>query len=171
MPMMSSDQITREGNHKDIWGILQKKHGRRFDLHMTKPLYELGRAPSCDVKMSLEQISELLYPSHLREESPFTERFVGGKHAILEWDGHRRVDSAVVKDANSLNGTWINGRRIDSGDRGGTLLKHGDVITFGHPAADRSDDIGTLRFFASRCASDLPNLSVRIHFPLQSRLG
>jgi hypothetical protein len=60
MPMMSSDSPTRESAHKNIWGSLQPKHGRRFDLHMNKPLYELGRAPLCDIKMSLEQISELL---------------------------------------------------------------------------------------------------------------
>jgi hypothetical protein len=60
VPMMSSDSLTRGGDHKNIWGSLEPKHGRRLDLHMTKPLYELGRAPLCDIKMSLEQISELL---------------------------------------------------------------------------------------------------------------
>jgi len=53
---------------------------------------------------------------------PFSSRL----HARIHWDGHY----FVLEDNQSVNGTYVNGRRIE----GAHKLKHGDEIGLGDPA-------------------------------------
>ena len=50
------------------------------------------------------------------------EATIGRRHASIEYRDH----AYWVTDQNSLNGTYVNKRRID----GGTQLKHGDRLRF-----------------------------------------
>lgn len=74
--------------------------GDRFRLAGTRT--RLGRHPECDV--SLDDIS------------------VSRRHAEIE----RRSDEFVLRDVGSLNGTYVNQRRVDS-----VVLQQGDEILIG----------------------------------------
>lgn len=74
--------------------------GERFRLAGSRT--RLGRHPECDV--SLDDIS------------------VSRRHAEIE----RRSDEFVLRDVGSLNGTYVNQRRVDS-----VVLQQGDEILIG----------------------------------------
>jgi DNA-binding response OmpR family regulator len=77
---------------------------------------------------------------------PFSSRL----HARIHWDGHY----FVLEDNQSVNGTYVNGRRVE----GAHKLKHGDEIGLGDPTGllaylddDRTMQSNTrLRFDARR---------------------
>jgi pSer/pThr/pTyr-binding forkhead associated (FHA) protein len=50
---------------------------------------------------------------------------VSKRHAVVRWDGTKRRCS--VKDLASMNGTLVNGSRIEQA----TLLRDSDLISFG----------------------------------------
>lgn len=74
--------------------------GERYPLGSTRT--RLGRHPECDV--SLDDIS------------------VSRRHAEIE----RTSDEFVLRDVGSLNGTYVNQRRVDS-----VVLQQGDEILIG----------------------------------------
>ncbi len=65
----------------------------------------VGRSPPCQLLLDRPQVS--------------------GVHAELVWDGSRWV----VQDLGSRNGTFVDGRRLDPGERGSLTV--GSEITFG----------------------------------------
>lgn len=67
----------------------------------------VGRSTDCDVVVLEAQVSR--------------------QHAVIEYDGER----LHVRDGGSHNGTWVNGKRVPSGQEGEIDLTDGDEIRIG----------------------------------------
>ena len=61
----------------------------------------------------------------LVHQEPVEQVWCSRRHAIITFE----KGLVFVEDLNSLNGTWVNGVRIHTGQR--RLLKHGDVLQIG----------------------------------------
>ncbi|KAI0701142.1 Pkinase-domain-containing protein [Cerioporus squamosus] len=86
---------------------------KRIDFLKPKRTYTLGR-------------------SHRDETVDVSFRYclrMSHKHCVIEWDGEETSTSAVlVRDLNSLNGTYIRGTRIGKNEC--RLLRDGDEVSF-----------------------------------------
>ncbi|KAL0238883.1 hypothetical protein PCE1_004574 [Barthelona sp. PCE] len=80
--------------------------GNRFEL---KEVNSIGRSPSCDI--------------HLKSRS------ISAKHAIIEMKSH----TAVLKDCNSRNGTFVNDVKVSNGNA--VVLNTGATVRFGYDVA------------------------------------
>lgn len=79
--------------------------GQRYDLQSVKACYSVGRDPDCDV--------------------PIDDDSASRHHCQLRWI----EDDWFVEDAKSMNGTFVNGHRIDRAPlRNNDLIKAGSVI-------------------------------------------
>jgi hypothetical protein len=168
--VVSADLTTRQVAQKDVWGNLQAQNGQSSDLLFGNSKCTLGRSPSCIIHIPQEQISKY---SYVREVAGgVLIPCLGACHAVIEWDGRKRLGSASLKDQQSTNGTWLNGWKLNPEDHKGAPLRHGDVITFGDRTAIRSDDIC---LSMDSTISDKSHLQYgyphSIHVPLQSQLG
>ena len=88
----------------------------------------------------------------------YANKFVSGKHAVLSYDG----ENWTVADSNSVNGTFVNGRRIQT-----ETLHPGDLIyimglriAVGHGFLAVNDPEGKVRINAN-CLSAFPPQSVQ----------
>lgn len=70
---------------------------------------------------------------------------VSGHHARITWEG----DHFVLEDNNSLNGTFVNNRRVSR-----TALKHGDLILIGKHTVSYQDE--TRRPIGDQAHSEAP---------------
>jgi hypothetical protein len=77
-------------------------NGVTHEVAPSGPKAVLGRDPTCDVVLNDTKCSR--------------------RHAFVEQSGHR----LVVRDANSANGIYVNGRRVDK-----TVLAPGDTVRLG----------------------------------------
>ncbi len=90
----------------DVWLVMIGCQGRRRRFALPQREIVVGRARDCELRVALPCVSR--------------------RHCMLERDEH---GSLVVRDLGSLNGTWINGRRVEqarltAGDR----LRIGPVV-------------------------------------------
>lgn len=63
------------------------------------------------------------------------EAAVSSRHAVII----TRMNLSTVHDLNSSNGTWLNGKRVES-----ETLKHGDVVQFGRLSMTYIDEAGAI---------------------------
>ncbi len=89
--------------------------GRRFPL--SDPVATLGRSRSCEIYIP--------------------DRRTSRRHAEMRWDG----EYTTLRDLNSTNGTFLNGRRID----GPETLRDGDEIGIGSAIFTFHDPEATIR--------------------------
>lgn len=75
----------------------------REDIPLARVLVVVGRDPRCDVLVDSPRVSR--------------------RHCCLALDR----DGILVRDLDSKNGTWINGRRVGDG-----LLQRGDELALAH---------------------------------------
>jgi pSer/pThr/pTyr-binding forkhead associated (FHA) protein len=75
----------------------------RADLPIDRVLIVVGRHPRCDARLSSRRVSR--------------------RHCCLALER----DGVLVRDLDSTNGTWINGRRIETG-----LLHPGNELAIAH---------------------------------------
>ncbi len=80
-----------------------------------------------------EQTRVVLRPRHLvgRSAGSHTQilaRDVSGEHAVISWTGSHWE----LRDLGSRNGTWLDDRKLDSGER--ATLQPGGRLAFGNPA-------------------------------------
>jgi FHA domain len=73
------------------------------DIAFDRPVLLVGRDPCCDARIDSLRISR--------------------RHCCLS----RHGDEITVRDLGSVNGTWINGRRVESG-----RLRPRDELSIGH---------------------------------------
>lgn len=73
-----------------VAGLLRRDTGALRRLQATRPTFTVGSAPDADIRV--------------------TGRFISRHHCIIERDGGQ----LRVRDANSHNGTFVNGARIES---------------------------------------------------------
>jgi hypothetical protein len=59
-------------------------------------------------------------------------QLVSRRHAVIELDAEGGGGALLVRDANTVNGTWVNGRRLDKGAI--AAIKHDSTVAFGHSA-------------------------------------
>ena len=90
----------------DVWLVMIGCQGRRRRFALAQREMVVGRARDCELRVALPCVSR--------------------RHCKLERDEH---GSLAVRDLSSLNGTWINGRRVEqarlaAGDR----LRIGPVV-------------------------------------------
>jgi len=82
-------------------------HNRSI-VHIPGPEFVIGRNPkSCNLSLDSEHVPNM----------------VSRKHAMIEMG-----EAVEVVDCGSLNGTWVNGEKVDR-----ATLKHGDVVVIGIP--------------------------------------
>jgi pSer/pThr/pTyr-binding forkhead associated (FHA) protein len=89
--------------------------GQRFAL--VGPVTTLGRSNSCDVFIPDQRVSR--------------------RHAEIRWDG----ESSTLRDLDSANGTFLNGRRITAS----RTLRDGDEIAVGSATFTFHDPEATIR--------------------------
>ncbi len=82
--------------------IFEKPSGDRVEITVEADPLSIGRGPTADVSLEDMEVSR----HHC---------------ALLLWD-----DDWVLKDGGSVNGTWVNQKRIQV-----VLLKNGDIIRIG----------------------------------------
>ncbi len=89
-----------------MWSLtIRTSHQKVIEYHPKPGVTKIGRTPECEII--------------LRDES------VSRYHAELKFDPRKKA--LVIKDLNSTNGTFVNGRRIRSAVR----LEHNDQIRIG----------------------------------------
>ena len=123
--------------------VITDEGGVRRTLDFSKPELTVGRVQGNDIVLSKRNVSK--------------------QHARLTLKG----EQAVVVDLNSTNGTWVNGRKINSPQS----LKHGDkiyiadfIITL-EPANDGSE-----RASSAPRVSEPPPLPAKQRMPAQSSM-
>ncbi len=123
--------------------VITDERGVQRTLDFSKPELTVGRVQGNDIVLSKRNVSK--------------------QHARLTLKG----DQAVVVDLNSTNGTWVNGRKINSPQS----LKQGDkiyiadfIITL-HPA-----DRGSERASSAPRVSEPPPLPAKQPMPAQSSM-
>ncbi|KAI0794699.1 kinase-like domain-containing protein [Fomes fomentarius] len=144
-----STQSTQSGSQDrpitdtEIWGSLipfnhHNPHVSRIDFERGNKIYKIGRSRRAGV-------NDLPFPYAGK---------MSQRHCIIEWDGEETSTSAViVKDLDSSNGTYVNGKRLGKGECG--VLKDWNVVSFGtscDKSAERPRD--DYRFFFRHMASN-----------------
>ena len=123
--------------------VITDEGGVRRTLDFSKPELTVGRVQGNDIVLSKRNVSK--------------------QHARLTLKG----EQAVVVDLNSTNGTWVNGRKINSPQ----LLKHGDKIYIAYfiitvePSHDDSE-----RASSAPRVSEPPPLPPKQSMPAQSSM-
>jgi len=92
--------------HFQIRGMTQGYRGQLFRIESEKPLL-VGRLRTADICIDDNSVSR--------------------RHCILRRDG----ESLLVRDENSVNGTFVNGIRLTSDER---ALLHRDILQIGQAA-------------------------------------
>jgi len=123
--------------------VITDEGGVRQTLDFSKPELTVGRVQGNDIVLSKRNVSK--------------------QHARLTLKG----EQAVVVDLNSTNGTWVNGRKINSPQ----LLKHGDKIYIADfiITVEPSND-GSERASSAPGVSEPPPLPAKQSTPTQSSM-
>lgn len=92
------------------------------------------RGDTLDAPLPILQASVMLGRSpDVAVRIPASNKGVSRRHALL-----RHIpQGAMISDAGSRNGTWVNGKRIPADEE--YALQHGDRISLGHPEASAPD--------------------------------
>jgi pSer/pThr/pTyr-binding forkhead associated (FHA) protein len=96
------------------------------DIHLDRPLNLVGRWLGCDVRLESSWISRC--------------------HCCLAPVG----DGVAVRDLDSTNGTWINGRRVSAG-----RLRPGDKLMLGHSRYRLTVCLSETGYCPDRCENRL----------------
>jgi transcriptional regulator of acetoin/glycerol metabolism len=110
--------------------------GQKRERTVRALVYVLSYDDLLDVRTQRFELSRVKWPLQIRrstDESPVSlhestqlripDPFMSGEHAVVD----RRGTSLVVRDADSRNGTWVNGARVTE-----HRLADGDLIEIGH---------------------------------------
>lgn len=141
----ASQQPLPETDDTHLWGYLQPCTSglTRIDFWKIHPRYTIGRNKEFNqVVFPGFKISESLGITHL------LLTLIGNNHCVISWDGRDSVDSSIVVEDLSSNGTFvrpvptrpsfflshllctqINGERIGKGHS--RILREGNEIAFG----------------------------------------
>lgn len=92
-----------------------------WDITTTADI-SIGRGPDCDICLSLDTTAI--------DNSQEWNTLLSRRHALLHWDGSTR--HWAIEDLKSVNGVLVNGIKVKK-----TMLKLGDLVTFGRGSAQQ----------------------------------
>ncbi|RAL02064.1 FHA domain protein [Aspergillus ibericus CBS 121593] len=117
---------------------------RSLDFFPTKNDANIGRASKRE--------SKNLIPA--KNNGLFDSRVMSRNHAKMWVSLEKQI--VYIRDGGSMHGTWINGKRIPADED--TVIKHGDVVTFGSTVFRGTDTFPPLKV---RCEFEWSNPSRR----------
>lgn len=135
--------VSKEGLYESLWPALFVEMGNLYTLiaeirsacgddSVVRTVHRFGYALGQEVMVDSTTVGHLIVGDRIIDLRS-GENVIGRDllHACEVSRRHACIaitsDGATVADLGSRNGTWINGRRIESPEP----LKHGDVLTFG----------------------------------------